>query len=65
MNQVRLAIVIPAYKPDFLDETLASLASQGNKDFMEAMIVVHIIYTILFVNTNHLYKLSTTDLTRI
>ena len=34
MNQVRLAIVIPAYKPDFLDETLASLASQGNKDFM-------------------------------
>lgn len=33
MNQSRLAIVIPAYKPDFLDETLASLASQVNKGF--------------------------------
>lgn len=31
--QKTLAIVIPAYKPDFLEETLASLANQSCKDF--------------------------------
>ena len=28
-----LAIIIPAYKPDYLEETLESLTKQTNKDF--------------------------------
>ena len=29
----KLAIIIPAYKPDYLEETLESLTKQTNKDF--------------------------------
>lgn len=33
MKQVKLAIIIPAYKEEFLAETLESLANQTNMDF--------------------------------
>ena len=33
MNQTRLAIIIPAYKCDFLQEALSSIEAQTNKDF--------------------------------